>query len=81
MVKWEGLRNVTTNDKVKKFCKVAIDILSKPPGTGQLESTFNGLKFIHTQFRNRLGKEKLAMLLYIWWNGKKLRLIKQNAMT
>ena len=79
--KWKALQNTTVDPHCRALCRVAIDILTCPPGIGQLESTFNGLKLIHNIFRNKLGTECLAMILYCWWNCKKLRNIKKRAMS
>lgn len=40
------------------------------PSNNATESTFNGLKLIHNDQRNRLGKEKIQKLLKVWFNGK-----------
>ena len=40
------------------------------PSNNATESSFNGLKMIHTSQRNRLGKEKIQKLLKVWFNGK-----------
>jgi hypothetical protein len=69
--------NQNANDrKVFIFCSLALDILSKPPSTAQLESTFNGLKYIHTAFRSRLTKQRLKKLLYFWLNGRYVNNVK-----
>lgn len=47
------------------LCKTTIG-----PSNTATESSFNGLKMIHTSQRNRLGKDKIQKLLKVWFNGK-----------
>ena len=55
------------------FCDLCLDILSKVSGTGQLESSFNSVRVVHTKYRNKLAKQRLKKLLYIWWNKRRLK--------
>ena len=55
------------------FCELALDILSKVSNTGQLESSFSGVRVVHTKNRNKLAKQRLKKLLYIWWNRRRLK--------
>ena len=55
------------------FCLLAIDILENLSSISLLESTFNGVKLIHTTHRNKLGKEKVGKLIKIWFNRRRLR--------
>ena len=68
----KNTKRESNDERVKIFCDAALDTLKKNAGIGENEGTFNGLKFIHNKFRNRLGKTKLKKLLYIWWNDRKL---------
>ena len=72
IVAFKNTKRESSDKRVKMFCDGCIDILRKNGGIGENEATFNGLKFIQNKFRNRLGKEKLKKLLYIWWNDRKL---------
>lgn len=74
----DNKNNGNINDEVRMalprvlFCELALDILGKDSTTGQLEGSFSGVRVVHTKFRNKLGKERLRKLLYIWFNKRRL---------
>ena len=61
-------------EQTRLFCLLCIDVLENLSSILQLESTFNGVKLIHTTHRNRLGKVKVGKLIKIWYNRRRLRL-------
>ena len=66
-------RDAELGEPRRLFCLVSIDILENLSSILQLESTFNGVKLIHTTHRNKLGKEKVGKLIKIWFNRRRLR--------
>jgi len=64
--------------KYARFAYLCLDLLRKPAGNGGVERTFNPVRLIHTWARNRLSKEKLDMLIYIYINERMLVRIKQR---
>ena len=69
-----NVRDADLGDARRLLCLVSIDILDNLSSISQLESTFNGMKLIHTTHRNKLGKEKVGKLIKVWFNRRRLRL-------
>ena len=69
----ESNNNDPLSEKRVIFCEIAIDVLDNLSSISPLESTFNGLKLIHTTFKNRLAKKRLAKLLKTWFNRRRLK--------
>jgi hypothetical protein len=54
------------------LAEIAIEILSFPGSAAAVERTFSVVRRVHTWQRNRIGRKKLAKLVYIYINRRAL---------
>lgn len=58
--------------KNRALADIAIEILSFPASAASVERSFSIVRRVHTWQRNRLGRKKLAKLIYIYMNTRAL---------
>ena len=61
------------NTKYELFARLCLDILRKPGGNAGIERMFNPVRVIHTWTRNKMGKEILDDIIYIYVNYRCLK--------
>lgn len=52
---------------------IALRILGFPQSSASVERSFSAVRQIHTLHRNRLGRKKLAKLVYLFFNERSLK--------
>jgi len=52
------------------LARIAVDLSSLPGSCASVERSFSAVRRIHTWQRNRLGREKLAKLVYVYINRR-----------
>lgn len=68
---WE---NFLGRPGVSKFARVALKILRFPQSSASVERSFSPIRIIHTRLRNRLGRDTLAKLVYVYYNVRALNI-------
>jgi len=57
----------------KKTCHSCLEVLGFPQSCAAVERSFSAVRRIHTWQRNRIGRKKLAQLMYIYLNQRALQ--------
>ena len=66
---WQRLSMMKSS---QDLAKIALELLAFPQSMAAAERTFSAVRRIHTWQRNRLGRKKLAKLVYIYINQRAL---------
>jgi len=59
-------------DSSKELATVALKILKFPQSSASVERSFSAVRRVHTWQRSKIGRKKLAKLVFIYVNGRKL---------
>ena len=63
---WRHVKKNTLMEPFKRFCDMAVRLLSCPPSSAGLERTFSAFGLIHSKLRNRLSNERVMKLVRVY---------------
>lgn len=67
---WTRIRQMSPPNRA--LANIALEILSFPASAAAVERTFSVVRRVHTWQRNRLGRETLSKLVYVYVNQRAL---------
>jgi len=71
-------KNLAGTIEGEELAKLALQILQFPQSSASIERSFSAVRRIHTWQRSSLGREKLAKMVYVYFNSATLRKRKNN---
>ena len=63
---WRHVKKNTLMEPLRRFCDMAVRLLSCPPSSAGLERTFSAFGLIHSKLRNRLSNERVMKLVRVY---------------
>ena len=75
-LKWWGL----VAGRYPALSHVALKVFSIPATSAASERNWSAFGFIHSKLRNRLSNEQVEKIVYIYWNLRILREMKQSSL-